>query len=212
MPSASNCSSCSTFWIQQQILSCCKSSSVQALWDSDLLLWTYDFCEPQVKLLWYKGEAIVSEDSPLMKSKCKGRFSEPRWEVVFSGTSKEFGREEPVPETNIPCGRYKSCFPELVTCLHFTVPVAHQDLSQQKSVSKVPLTSMGSKQVLICTWPQNSSRQRSSPAQQSSRTQPKRQRSRHGALGRDQSSQTMRTRAEGQSRRNSTPRECSTDQ
>lgn len=41
---------------------------------------------------------------------------------------------------NIPCGRYKSCFPELVTSLHFTVLVAPQDLSQQKSVSKVPLT------------------------------------------------------------------------
>lgn len=164
--------------------------------------------------LWYKAKAIASEDSPLMKCKWEERFSEPRWEAVFSGTSKEFGREEPVSETNIPCRRYKSCFPELITCSHFTsvVLVAHQDLSQQKSVSKVPLTLMGSKQVLNCTWPQNSSRQRSSPAQHSSQTRPKQLRSRHGAVGRDQSSQTMRNRAEGQSSRTSTPRKCSTDQ
>lgn len=145
-------------------------------------IWTQTCCSESMtpvnlksNFLWYKGEAIVSKDSslPLVKSKREGRFSEPRWEVVSSGTSKVFDREEPVSETNIPCGRYKSCFLKLVTHLHFTVLAAPQDLSQQKSVSKVPLTLMGSKQVLNCTWPQNSSRQRSSPAQHSSQTQPK---------------------------------------
>lgn len=112
-----------------------------------------------------------------MQSKREGRFSEPTSEIVFRGTSKEFDREEPLSETNIPCGRYKIRFPELVTCSHFTAPVAHQDLSQQKSVSKVPLTLMGSKQVLNCAWPQNSSRQSSSPAQQ---TQPEKARAVEG--------------------------------
>lgn len=86
-----------------------------------------------------------------------------------------------------------------------TVPVAHQDLSQQKSVSKVPLTLMGSKQALNCTGPQNSSRQRNSPAQHSSQTQSKQARAgegarpRHGAGGRDWSSQSLKNRVGGES-------------
>lgn len=74
-----------------------------------------------------------------------------------------------------------------------TVPVVHQDLSQHKSVSKVSLTLMGSKQALNCNGPQNSSRQKNSPAQHSSQTQPKQeqgkeQRPRHASGGRDRSS------------------------
>lgn len=190
MSSAKNCSSCSTVWIQQPTL----SPIAKALQSKHF--GTQTCCsEPMTSVslksnfLWYKSETTVSEDSPLMKSKRERRFSEPKW-VVFNGTSKEFDRGEPVSETNIPCRRYKNCFPELITCLPFTVPVAHQDLSQQKSVSEVPLTLMGSKQVLNCTWPQNSSRQRSSPAQHSrlgqiKQEQWKEQRSRHRAVGRD---------------------------
>ena len=80
-----------------------------------------------------------------------------------------------------------------------SVPVAHQDLSQQKSVSKVPLTLMGSKQALNCTAPQNSSRQRNSPAQHSSQSkqeQGKQQRPRRGAGGREQPPHEEQSRGE----------------
>lgn len=135
-----------------------------------LLLWNYDFCEPEAKplVIQLRSNIIRRFSNLMVKSKRKGRFSEPRWEAVFSGILKEFDRRTSFWDQHGRFSRASNVF--AVSKLY---QLLIKTLVSKKCVSKVPLTLMGSKQVLNGTWPQNSSRQRSSPAQHSSQTQPK---------------------------------------
>lgn len=159
----------------------------------------YFFCEPQVKLplLLRRSDNIRRLSTDEIQR--EGRLPGPGWEASFSGTLEDSLTEEKTAWQQESLERVEKGFSTAPSkmCLHWQYRLLIKTcVSKKKSISEVPLTLMGSKRGLNCAGPQNSSRQRNSPAQQSTalRSSPrqheqgKERRPRDGAGGRERSS------------------------